>query len=304
MTIPVTGEQYEIAAGSLRATVTEMGAGLRTLYDRDRPLLDGYDADEMAPGANGHVLLPWPNRVDHGRYTFGGQSHQLDLTEPAAANAIHGLVRWSSWRLVEHLPYHVELAHRLHGHPGYPHVLDLSISYTLDRDRGLTAAVHAANVGSTPAPYGNGAHPYLTAGAERVDECVLTAPGATWLPVDDRAIPTGREPAAGTPYDFRKARRIGDVRVNYAYTDLARDPAGRAWAHLRAPDGHTVSLWVDEKYPWIQVYTGDELPQGLERRGLGVEPMSCPPNAFVTGEDVLTLKPGDTTTSRWGIIAS
>jgi aldose 1-epimerase len=32
-----------------------------------------------------------------------------------------------------------------------------------------------------------------------------------------------------------------------------------------------------------------------------VEPMTCPPNAFRTGEGVLVLEPGDSTTAEWGI---
>ena len=41
MTVPVTGMQYEIEAGDYRATVTELGAGLRELLFREQPVIAG-----------------------------------------------------------------------------------------------------------------------------------------------------------------------------------------------------------------------------------------------------------------------
>ena len=48
------------------------------------------------------------------------------------------------------------------------------------------------------------------------------------------------------------------------------------------------------------VFTGDPLPD-VSRRSLAVEPMTCPPNAFRTGEDLIQLEPGQSFTSSWGI---
>jgi aldose 1-epimerase len=55
---PLTGQQYQIAAGSYRASVTELGAGLRELLFNDRPVIAGYDADELPPGGTGQLLAP------------------------------------------------------------------------------------------------------------------------------------------------------------------------------------------------------------------------------------------------------
>lgn len=303
MAIAISGQQYEIRAGELRAVITDAGAGLRRLHHGDLALIDGFAADEQCPGAHGQLLIPWPNRVDGGRYTFNGEPHQLDITEPAGGNAIHGLVRWAAWDVRSHEEGRVELTYRLHGQPGYPYVLDLAASYTLYSPTDLTVWTSATNVGSVPAPYGYGAHPYLTVGTPTIDDCLLTVPAATRLPIDDRDIPTGREPVSGTPYDFMEPRRVGDVWLNHAYTDLVRDSDGRARTRLESPEGTTaVSLWVDESFGWLQLFTGDALPQPERRRtGLAVEPMSCPPNAFVSGEDVIALEPGETAAGSWGI---
>src|SRR5262249_30664199 len=102
MTIPLTGTQYEIEAGDYRATVTELGAGLRRLRFGETCLVTGFDADDLPPHGAGQLLTPWPNRVDGGHYVFDGEHQQLALSEPARGNAIHGLTRWAPWTRTAH----------------------------------------------------------------------------------------------------------------------------------------------------------------------------------------------------------
>ena len=186
---------------------------------------------------------------------------------------------------------------------GYPFCLEIDAEYRLDPGTGLRVAVTARNRGSRAAPYGTGSHPYLTVRTPSVDECELTLPAARWLPMDDRGIPSG-PPAAveGTPCDFRQPRPIGATRLDHALTGLARDGDGRAWAYLAA-GGTRVGLWAGQGYRWLQVFTGDPLGPGRRRKAVAVEPMTCPPNAFVTGDDLLVLQPGETITHTWGIQA-
>jgi aldose 1-epimerase len=306
MGVPLTGQQYGIGAGSYRATVTELGAGLRELIYREQPVIAGYQPDELPPAGAGQLLVPWPNRIDGGRYTFGGTEFQLALTEAARGNAIHGLTRWTAWTLVRHDASGVLLRSVPHGYQGYPFGLEIDAEYRLHPQNGLQVAITATNRGSRPAPYGTGSHPYLTAGTALVDDWQLTLPAASWLPLDDRGIPSG-PPAAvdGTPYDFRKTRAIGTTRLDHALTGLDRDGDGRAWvalADVYGP-GSGVRLWADEGYRWLQVFTGDALGPDLRRKALAVEPMTCPPNAFVTGDDLLVLQPGEAVTCTWGLQA-
>jgi len=304
--IPLTGVQYEIEAGHYRATVTELGAGLRELAFRGQPLIAGYEADQLPPAGSGQLLTPWPNRVDGGRYVFGGTEYQLALTEPAQANAIHGLTRWVPWIAVRQDASTVLLRSVPHGQQGYPFCLEIEAEYRLEPDTGLQVAVTARNRGSHAAPYGTGSHPYLTVRTPSIDGCELTLPAESWLPMDDRGIPCGPpEPVGGTEYDFRQPRVIGAARLDDALTGLSRDGDGRAWAYLAAGGaGPRVGLWADEGYRWLQVFTGDPLEPDWRRRALAVEPMTCPPNAFVTGDDLLVLQPGETVTHTWGIQAS
>jgi len=299
--VPLTGTQHDISAGDYRATVTELGAGLRALRYVGRPVIGEYRPDVLPPGASGQLLAPWPNRVDGGRYSINGTQYQLDLSEPANLNAIHGLTRWAGWDAAARTSESVVLRHVLLGRPGYPFCLEIEAEYLLAADSGLRVSITARNAGSTPAPYGTGSHPYLTAGAPTIDDCELTLPGGLLLPADERGIPSGPvQDVTGTPFDFREARPIAATRLDHALTALARDVNGRAWARLDS-GGTQVALWTGPGYQWLQVFTGDTLEPGHRRRALAVEPMTCPPNAFASGVDLLMLEPGDSVTHTWGI---
>ncbi|MQY07941.1 aldose 1-epimerase family protein [Actinomadura macrotermitis] len=298
----ISGAQLEITAGPYTAVVTECGAGLRELTWQGEPLVLTYPPSEPAPAAFGQLLIPWPNRIDHGRYTWEGQEYRLDISEPEYDNAIHGLVRWLSWTTVDMEPGRLRMTCRLMGTPGYPFQLGLEAVYALDPGDGLTITLTAVNEGPRVAPYAHGAHPYLTVG-EPIDGCTVTGPGRFYLPVDDRMIPPdGPEPVEGTPYDLRAGARLGDLKIDRAFTGLDRDPDGRAWVHL-AGSRRTTSFWIDRNHPWLEMYTADEVPPEHRRQGLGVEPMTGPPNAFASHTDVIALQPGDAFSGSWGIKA-
>jgi len=302
---PLTGTQHEIRSGDYRAAITELGAGLRELTYAGKPLITAYPPDELPPAGAGQLLAPWPNRIDRGQYDFGGVSYQLALSEPARGNAIHGLTRWANWDKRSHgagdPADHVTLTHVLYGTQGYPFCLELSASYRLDPGSGLRVTVAASNSGSRPAPYGTGSHPYLTAGTAVVDECELEVAASHWLPADDRGIPSAApEDITGTRFDFRSSRLIADARLDHALTGLSRDESGLAWARLKGGDIR-LGLWAGPGYDWLQVFTGDALAPAQRRRALAIEPMTCPANAFVSGDGLLTLAPGDSVTHAWGI---
>jgi aldose 1-epimerase len=295
-----SGEQFGIAFGEQRATAVEVGGGLRAYSVGGRDLLDGYAASEPCASGRGQVLIPWPNRVQDGRYEFGGRAHQLALDEPERGNAIHGLVRSASWTVAGHEPSRVLLAHELAPQPGYPFSLELRLEYELT-DEGLRVTTMATNAGGEPCPFGAGAHPYLTAGTPRVDEAVLRVPARSVLRADERGIPTGVGLVEGTDYDFRRPEPVGPTRLDHCFTDLERDENRLASVELHDPkSGAAVTLWADASYGYVMVFTGDPLPD-IARRSLAVEPMTCPPNAFRSGEALVVLEPGESWTGAWGI---
>ena len=163
--------------------------------------------------------------------------------------------------------------------------------------------LRARNDGDRPAPYGVGQHPYLTAGTELADTTVLTVPARTRLLLDERGNPVGRAPVDGSPYDFRAPRAIGDLVLDTAYTDLAPGDDGRVRVRLERPDGGGTELWAGPATRWLQVFTGDTLAPDRRRRSVAVEPMSCPPGALASGEDLVVLAPGEEHGLEWGLHA-
>lgn len=296
-----SGTQYELRHGEQRAVVVEVGGGVRRYDVGDREVLHPYDRDARCDGAHGAPLIPWPNRLADGRYSFDGNDYQVALTEPEKHNAIHGFLRWRSWQAQEQTATRVVMTTTLYPLMGYPFAVHVTVDYTLS-DGGLTVRTTATNVGAVTAPYGCGQHPYLSPGSGLIDDCTLQLGAATRVSTDpDRQLPTGTEPVEGTPYDFRRPRQIGDLEVDYAFTDLDRDDEGLAWMRLTGQDGRTAAVWVDDAYPYLEMYTADTLAPDRRRRGLGAEPMTLPPNGLATGECVQRLEPGDTHTATWGV---
>jgi aldose 1-epimerase len=301
---PPSGAQWTIRHGAHEAVVVEVGGGLRSYAHDGHPVLAGYGVDEQCSAGRGQLLMPWPNRVRDGRYSFAGKDYQLALSEPARHNAIHGLVRWAMWTLLEHEPDRVVVGYRLRPQQGWGASLDLEVAHELSAD-GLTVTPRARNVGAAAAPFGFGAHPYLTAGEDRVDDLDLRLPARTRLTVDDRLLPVGTEPVDGSPSDFREGRRLGDTQLDTAYTDLETGADGRWQVLLGGPGGRQVTLWADRAYPWVQVFTGDSLGEEQRRRsGVAVEPMTCPPDALRTGDGLVVLQPGEEFSAPWGVTPS
>jgi aldose 1-epimerase len=303
VTRPPSGEQFDLESGEWKLTVVEVGGGLRALRRGDWQVLDGYPVDRMCTGGRGQPLMPWPNRTDGGRYTFDGKPYQLALTEPLRGNAIHGLTRWSHWRPVERSAARLVLEHSLDPQSGYPFSLTLRLHYELTPN-GLTVRTSVTNVGVARCPFGVGFHPYFAceASGTRVDASFLKVPASEYLLTDARGIPTGRAPVEGTPYDFRRLRAIGELVLDHGFAGLVRDSDDLARVELASVDQRRhVTLWLDESYRYLQIFTGDTLPQAERRLGVAIEPMTCPANAFATGEALRALDPGEGWHCEWGV---
>lgn len=300
-----SAQQFEIGNDRLRAIITEVGAGLRSLTWDGQELLDTYGVGETAPGGRGQVLAPWPGRVAGGGYTFLNRSHQLPMNEVAHQNAIHGLVRWRRWIPTNHSRTTVTLECKLHPQPGYPFTLQLREEYAIVGDSlGVTTAVR--NLGSDPLPYGVGHHPYFTLGTPRVDDVVLTIPARSHFPIDARGIPLPPAVAVdGSPFDFRAPHLVGPLVMDECYTDLI---TRNSWAHvtITTPGSHlALIVALDANHRFLQVYTGDTLPERDRRRGgIAIEPYTCAPNAFNNGCGLRVLQPGERYASTWRIIVS
>jgi len=301
--LAASGRQFRLRHGQQEAVVTEVGATLRSYRVAGRELLAGFESWERSRDGRGQLLLPWPNRIAGGSYQFRGRDFQLPINDHPGQTAIHGLARWLPWTCEAVGPESLCLSIRLFPQPGYDFALRARAEYTLGDD-GLRLAVTASNWGAEPLPFGLGAHPYLTLGGTAVDDLEVRVPAQLYLATDPGGIPRGAPvPVAGTGYDFRSWRRLGATALDTTFTGLIPDESGRAVVELRLPSAPArLQLWMDSSHHYLQLFTGDSLPDpGDRRRGLAVEPMTCAPNAFRSGEGLVTLAPGESTQSTWGI---
>jgi aldose 1-epimerase len=286
--------EVSLTAGDARLVVDLRGGGMRRLVVGDWDVLDGYPAGAVTEGWPGAVLIPWPNRVRNGRWTWHGRELQLDLHSPEQPYAMHGLVAWQPWSLLDEGGEHATVGTTLEPHPGYPFRLAAAVDYALAPGR-LSVRVRVRNIGNTAAPFGVGMHPYLHVGANEdggIGGAELSVPARTALETEG-SLPTGAR------HRFHgDVGRIGHRAFDTPLTDLERDEDGWARLRLRGPIGE-LELAVDESWPWLQLYTGDGMPEGRRRRSLAVEPMTCPPNALADGADLLVLEPGADWSGTW-----
>ncbi|WP_298226706.1 aldose 1-epimerase family protein [Gryllotalpicola sp.] len=301
-----TGEQYEIvldtSAGVLRAVVTEVAAGLREFSLAGVDIAVPFPVDAAPPGASGIALAPWPNRVRDARWSAVSPDgvrydEALAVTEPDKANALHGLLRYTPYALVEQGMASVALAATIFPQTGWPFTLDTSVSYALVDD-GLVVEHSATNVGAASAPVAFGAHPYLGIGDVPTETLSLAVAAQTHFNVDARLDPVAEVPVEGTRFDLRSPRLVGDLVLDDGFGSAGPG----VLAALSAPDGRSVELWGDEATTYLQVFTHRRhppLPEGAV--ALALEPMTAPADALNSGTGLRWLAPGESWSARWGI---
>ncbi|WP_109527067.1 MULTISPECIES: aldose 1-epimerase family protein [Nocardia] len=294
-----TGRTISLEAHGARAEIGTVAAVLRSLTVAGVAVTEPVSADAPPPLGCGIVLVPWANRVRDARWTLDGVEQRLDITEPARANAIHGLLRNTEYTVLDRSEEAVTLGALIPPQHGWPFLLDTRVRYELRPD-GLTVTHGVVNHGDRRAPWAVGAHPYLRVGDTPIEDLVLTAHAGTWFEADDRKNPVGERPVDGTGNDLRAGVRVGDLDLDTAFGEVV--PREGVAARLTAPDGATVDLIQDDRWGHLQVFTPRNFPRpdgiGL---AVAIEPMSAPPDALNSGRGLHWLSPGESTERTWGI---
>jgi len=291
--VALTGRQFQITAGDHQATIVEVGAGLREYRVGGVDVTASYPEDSLPPRGAGCVLVPWPNRLRGGSYEFGGRRFQLALSEPANGNAIHGLARWVRWAPVVVEQSALTLAIDLVPQTGWIFELRVEVTYELHPESGLSVTAVARNTGSWAAPFGAGFHPYLSTHGAKLDDVTVQLPARQRILMDSAQLPVGVQTVTRTPYDLRRGRRLRHLRLDDAYTAMTD-----RYAEVRSRGGGA-RVWFDEAFGYAQVFTLEDVTPG--RHGVAIEPMTCPPDAFNSGEGLIVLEPGASWAGRWGI---
>ena len=282
-------------------------------------IADGYrDAHEVAtrPGSRFAIMAPFAGRIGDARYHFDGQSQDLQPGVVGIERASrHGFVRNTDFVIAaltaNTTGAHVTLAtSAIRPQPGYPHSIDLAVTFTLDAG-GLALDVSMRNVGGSEAPCFFGWHPYFRVGnrvpaASTADAWQLQIPAQTLIRTDANLIALAGA-AAYVPlddapaFDFREARTIGGTILDHEYTDLHAEADGRIRTRLRDPaTGMAIAVW--QECGVMHAFTADTAARDA-RRAVALEPMECMADAFNRPEwqAAIRLAPGATRHFRCGV---
>jgi aldose 1-epimerase len=184
----------------------------------------------------------------------------------------------------------VILEHLLNQPAVYPGKLQLQVIYEII-ESGIEITVLSENIGDISAPYGVSIHTYLVAGASvKNNDLFLQIPADQFLEVDaERLLPIKLQPVTGSSFDFTNSKKISDLFIDHAFKYSSNYSRSSS---LLDQDRGGVEMIFDDQSKWIQIHTADRDLQADSRMAVAIEPMTCPPDAFNSGIDLIVLEPG------------
>jgi len=198
------------------------GAVTRHWLERDgttwewlRPTPPEALRDVLAYRTAAFPLVPYSNRIRHGRFAFHGRAVRLPLNRPPERHAIHGHGWQSAWRSIATGPAEAQLEYR-HAASAWPWPYRATQRFTLTPSS-LTVALTLTNEGDTPMPAGLGWHPYFP----RTPRATITANvRAVWL-TDDETLPTALA-APTAPADPSRGVAVDAVPLDNCFVGWSR----------------------------------------------------------------------------------
>ncbi len=283
--------RHLLRAGTLVAEVRPDYGGRITRFHRET---DGYRQDffRPTPAAPGDVrtpfktgcypLVPFSNRIDHGRFSFQGRTFVLPPHPGAAPHAMHGHGAVAVWTVAERTGNFIRIEYR-HTPDSWPFAYRAVQDIALD-EAGLAVAIQVSNLSAATMPVGLGLHPFF----DHSPGTILSfRAGGHWLATPD-FLPYAR---AGIPaeLDFATGRELGEDQ---------RDHSFDAW------DGHALIRWPDRSEA-LEIRADASLTHLILHRPTGLpyfclEPVSHVTNAFnlaaagYPGTGMRSLAPGET----------
>ena len=279
--------KVHISSNEVSAVISTEGAALIGLSVSKLDLIEPNTRDGLYAGK---ILAPWPNRIKDGKYSFNKKDYQLPVNEVSKNNSLHGLVANCHWEVILQDQSKVILQHLLNQPDIYPGKLQLQVTYEII-ENGIEITVLSENVGELSAPYGVSIHTYLVAGESvKNNELTLQIPADQFLEVDaERLLPIKLQPVTGSNFDFISLKKISDLFIDHAFKYSSDYPQSIL---LLNAEGQGAEVIFDDQSKWIQIHTADRDLQVDSRMAVAIEPMTCPPDAFNSGIDLIVLEPG------------
>jgi aldose 1-epimerase len=255
--------KYEISSKELRLIVTNYGARITRLLCDGVDVVLGFDdfssylSDVYSFGA---VIGRVANRIENGEIVIDGQSYSL--TKNQNGNCLHGGAgfQYKVWTPISQSEN--EITFKINspdGDNGFPGNMTAYVTYTL-LGGALIISYRAKVDKKSPISLTNHAYFNLN-GKGDVLSHRLKIYSKSYTEVDARLIPTGNHKSVSdTPYDFSKARPIGQNPIEYDLNYLLMPSEDKAFNDKRLPlaaicDGEKIRLKVYTDRPCLQLYT-------------------------------------------------
>lgn len=309
-------EIIELKSGNQRLTINQTGAGIMEYYldisKGRQDIIYGYSASEENSAFMGCVLFPFPGRVENSQYQFEGKEYQLSGVKIKDGQAIHGFVRGVDWQVEKKTGSEAVLSYEMtkaeYQAKGYPFSVEITINYSLGNN-GLTCRTKVENIGREAAPFGLGFHPYFTVGTDNINDMIIRIKAKQLVEFSFDLQPTGKLiDIDGNDLNFNQPGKIGSRIIDNCYTDLAfmshlvGGTGGIAETVLSDGGDCEITIWQDENFPYLQVYSADTIGDKHRRKGFAVEPQTCTGFAFnLPKMGLKVLQPGEVFMASWGV---
>ncbi|MCL6282545.1 galactose mutarotase [Ruegeria sp. 2012CJ41-6] len=286
-------QRIAIARDGLCAQVLTYGAILQDLRldGVAYPLVLGWPrlADYLQSGAYfGAIVGRFANRIAQGRFRAGGRWHQTDRNF-RGRHTLHGGRQGSDkllWSLAAQTEDAVTLTLEMpDGQMGFPGNLGVEVTYAIRPSAVLEIVIEAHSDQETPCSFAP--HNYfILDGSGSIRDHQLEIAADHYLPVDGDLIPTGvQHPVAGTGFDFRQLRAVGDHPFDHNLCLSSERSELRQVGRLMSSDG-LLGMSLHTTEPGLQIYTNSQFDEpdrlGLQGGpyqrygGLALEPQVWP----------------------------
>ncbi len=262
----------------MEVAVTSYGARFVTIVCPDK---DGSPTDVVVgfDSINGYlnstetyysaIVGRYANRIADGRFQLDGRQYQLAINNPP--NHLHGGPQGfhkQVWEIKKTGDDNIELYYfSKDGEENYPGNLEVTIIYNLTDDNELEIQYKATT--DAPTIINLTSHPFFNLngqGSGTIENHILQIEADHYNPVNENLIPRGIETVAGTPFDFRKAKIIGqdindqDLQLvygaGYDHNYVLNGDGFRKVAMAKGDEsGIVMEVFTDQ--PGMQLYSGN-----------------------------------------------
>lgn len=242
-----------------------------------------------------HFLLPFPNRLKDGQYTFEGKSYQFPINDISNNHSLHGFPETIKMIILSNQRTDnqniIQLKGAFEGTDYYPFPFEIFINYTFT-ENSLAINTKIENTGKTNMPIGFGWHPYFKLDTEKIDELSLQLPNCRKIEIDNRMMPTGELSTFDT---FNQLTKINEAQFDNCF--IINKPKNRATVILKS-ETTQLSVWQEtgeNACNYFQIYTPEH------RQSIAIEPMSCNVDAFNNQEGLQVLASKEIFETNFGV---